>query len=208
MRHDGIVGEQIPCTAEYQGKRSAGKAQLATDHLLFRGDFRLSIPRNDIRSVQANDGALRVRFPGGTARFELGAKAAKWADSIRSPKSRLEKLGVKPGFVISVVGVDDPGLIDELRAHGADVSAGRLRKASDMVFLAADTPRDLKRLHRVEPYIKRNGAVWVVSPKGRPEIKDVVVIEEGVAAGLVDTKVVRFSDSHTALKFVIPVARR
>ena len=77
-----------------------------------------------------------------------------------------------------------------------------------MVFLAADEPRDLKRLERVEPYIKRNGAVWVVSPKGKPEIRDVVVIQAGVAAGLVDTKVVRFSDSHTALKFVIPVARR
>ena len=28
------------------------------------------------------------------------------------------------------------------------------------------------------------------------------------AGGLVDTKVVAFSESHTALKFVIPVARR
>ena len=207
MRDDEVVGEQIPSAAEFDGQRSEGKAQLETDHLIFRGDFRLSIPLKEISSVQANDGILRVGFSGGTATFELGAKAEKWANSIRSPKSRLDKLGVKQGFVVSVIGVNGD-FVDELRAHGADVSEGKLRKGSDMVFLAAETPRDLKRLERIEPYIKRNGAVWVVSPKGRPEIKDVVVIGAGVGAGFVDTKVVRFSDSHTALKFVIPVVRR
>lgn len=30
----------------------------------------------------------------------------------------------------------------------------------------------------------------------------------GKEAGLVDIKVVRFSETHTALKFVIPLARR
>jgi hypothetical protein len=48
----------------------------------------------------------------------------------------------------------------------------------------------------------------VVSPKGRPEIGDVVVIAAAKRAGLVDNKVVRFSDTHTALRLVIPRARR
>jgi len=34
------------------------------------------------------------------------------------------------------------------------------------------------------------------------------VIAAAKEAGLVDVKVVRFSDTHTALKLVIPVARR
>ncbi len=130
------------------------------------------------------------------------------AQNIRSPKSLLDKLGIKPESVVSVVGVNDDGFLKDLRARAPNVSVGRLKKSSDVVFLAAEDPRDLKRLERVEPYIKRDGAVWVVSSKGKPEIRDVVVIQAGVAAGLVDTKVVRFSDSHTALKFVIPVARR
>ena len=202
------MGQQVRCRAEFDGKSSEGTAQLETDHLVFRGDFRVSIPLKEVRSAESTDGVLRIKFAGGEAAFDLGARAEKWAQAIRSPKSLLDKLGVKPGFVVSVVGVKDDGFLDDLRTRGADVSVGRLRKSSDMVFLAAQGPRDLKRLERVEPYIKRDGAVWVVSPKGKPDIRDVVVIEAGVAAGLVDTKVVRFSESHTALKFVIPVARR
>ena len=34
------------------------------------------------------------------------------------------------------------------------------------------------------------------------------VLNAGKAAGLVDVKVVRFSETHTAEKLVIPVARR
>ncbi len=202
------MGQQVRCRAEFDGKSFDGTAQLETDHLVFRGGFRLSIPLKDVRSAESTDGVLRIKFSGGEAAFELGARAEKWAESIRSPKSLLDKLGVKPGSVVSVVAVKDDTFLSDLQSRGANVSVGRLRKSSDLVFVGAETPRDLKRLQRVEPYIKRNGAVWVVSPKGKPEIRDVVVIQAGVAAGLVDTKVVRFSDSHTALKFVIPVARR
>ena len=62
--------------------------------------------------------------------------------------------------------------------------------------------------HIFSPYLQRDGAVWVVYPKGRPEISEVDVIRAGVEQGLVDNKVVRFSDTHTALRFVIPKARR
>ena len=203
-----FMGQRVQCKAEFDGKSSEGTAQLETDYLVFRGAFRVSIPLKDIRSLRSTNGVLRIKFSEGEAAFHLGPKAEKWAENIRSPKSLLDKLGVKSDSKVSVVGVKDDGFLKDLRARGADVSVGRLRRSSDMVFLAADEPRDLKRLERVEPYIKRDGAVWVISPKGKPEIRDVVVIKAGVAAGLVDTKVVRFSDSHTALKFVIPVARR
>ena len=53
-----------------------------------------------------------------------------------------------------------------------------------------------------------NGGIWAVSPKGDPSIADVVVMAAARDAGLVDNKVVRWSDTHTALKLVIPVAHR
>ena len=57
--------------------------------------------------------------------------------------------------------------------------------------------------------IKPNGAIWVVSPKGKgAAIKDTDVMSAAKASGLVDTKVVSFSDTHTSLKLVIPVANR
>jgi 3-polyprenyl-4-hydroxybenzoate decarboxylase len=124
-----------------------------------------------------------------------------------SDRSRLDKLGVKPGSVVSVLGVRDEDFLDELERREADVSL-RLRKGSDLLFLLAEDPDALSRLTRLERSMKRGGAIWVVSPRGRPEIRDVVVIEAAKQVGLVDTKVVRFSETHTALKLVIPVARR
>ena len=53
-----------------------------------------------------------------------------------------------------------------------------------------------------------NGALWIIRPKGRPEISERSTMAAGKAAGLVDVKVVGFSATHTAEKFVIPLAAR
>ena len=124
-----------------------------------------------------------------------------------SPKSLIEKLGVKPGGRISLLGVNDAAFLRELERSGADVSRRR-RASSDLVFLAVEHVDDLARLAGLEPYLVRNGAVWAVFPKGRKDLREVDVIGAGVGAGLVDNKVVRFSETHTALRFVIPLARR
>lgn len=124
-----------------------------------------------------------------------------------SARSRMEKLGVRPGSFVSVLGIKDPDFFDELERSGADVSRRR-RTNGDLVFFMAEDPAALDKLDALERLIKRNGAIWVVSPKGRPEIGDVVVIAAAKRAGLVDNKVVRFSDTHTALRLVIPRARR
>jgi hypothetical protein len=50
--------------------------------------------------------------------------------------------------------------------------------------------------------------LWVIRPKGRKEISEQSVMAAGKAAGLVDVKVVSFSPTHTAEKFVIPVKNR
>src|ERR1044071_1409968 len=101
------MGSESQCTVRFGDQRSEGKAQLETDHLIFRGTFRLNIPRKAITKLDASDGALRVTFPDGTAVFELGPTAAKWADKIRNPPSLIDKLGVKPGMRVAVLGVDD-----------------------------------------------------------------------------------------------------
>jgi hypothetical protein len=125
-----------------------------------------------------------------------------------SQKPLIDKLGVKPGERVSLLGLRDDVFLAELRGAGADVSIGRARRQSDHLFLAVESVKDLARIERLEPWMARNGAARVVFPKGRKDLREVDVIETGVDAGLVDNKVVRFSDTHTALRFVIPVARR
>ncbi len=129
-------------------------------------------------------------------------------------RSLLDKLGVRPGSRVGLLGMQDRNFPRELADRGAEVSIGRevairrRRQPLDLVFLSIERSEDLDRLATVEPLIERNGAIWAVYPKGRKDLKETDVIAAGVSVGLVDNKVVRFSESLTALRFVIPLARR
>ena len=125
-----------------------------------------------------------------------------------SHRTRLEKLGVKPEWRASVIAVGDPEFLKELRGAAAEVVVGRAAKDSDAVFFGAIDAKELARLPLLKTSMKQNGALWVIRPKGRPEISERAVMAAGKAAGLVDVKVVSFSPTHTAEKFVIPVANR
>ena len=67
---------------------------------------------------------------------------------------------------------------------------------------------ELARLRALRGSIKKNGAIWVVWPKGRKELREDDVRAQGKAAGLVDVKVMSFSDTLSGLKLVIPVKER
>jgi hypothetical protein len=125
-----------------------------------------------------------------------------------SHRSLIDKLGVRAGQRVSLLGVRDEEFLGQLRAAGAEFSVGRRRKQSDHLFLAVESMADLAKIGPLEASMARNGAAWVVFPKGRKDLREADVIGAGVAAGLVDNKVVRFSETHTALRFVIPLARR
>jgi hypothetical protein len=203
------LGSEAVCRVRFGDQASEGKALLEATELIFRGAFRLKIPFSEITALRDEDGQLNVTFSQGTAVFDLGRDAPKWAAKIRSPRGLLDKLGVKPGQVVSVLGVDDAAFIGQLRNKTDAVSESRLVPEADFVFFEAARPEDLCRLQELGASIKRNGAIWVVSPKGKGAlVKDVDVMAAARDAGLVDTKVVAFSPTHTALKLVIPVSKR
>lgn len=205
------MGAEAICTVRYGGQTSEGKARLETNELIFRGDFRLKIPFRDIDLSRLRDtaGELSVTFDEGTAVFELGLSAARWAEKIRNPRGLMEKLVVKEGQRVAVVGVEDQSFLDALLVRTRDVSRDGLMPEADHVFYEADEPDDLGRLPELQASIGKQGALWVISPKGKgARLKDVEIMAAARDAGLVDTKVVSFSDTHTALRFVIPIAKR
>ena len=203
------MGAESQCTVQFDGQRSEGTAQLETDHLLFRGTFRLKIPRKAITKLDADDGTLRVTYPDGTAIFELGPAAAKWADKIRNPPSLLDKLGVKAGLRVAVIGIDDEAFIAQLRDRTSEVALRAPKKDTAIVFFGANTTSDLARLEKLRGYLTPNGAIWVVHPKGKgAAFKDVDVFAIAKKVGLVDVKVASFSATHTAEKLVVPVKLR
>ena len=201
------MGLEANCIARWKKQRSPGKALLEEKHLLFRGGFRLKIPLQGARA-EARRGMLTVKFAEGAATFDLGAAAEKWVLKIRYPRSLLEKLGVKPGMRVSVIGVADQDFLRQLRERGIRFSSGKAQKNSDMIFYGAELRDGLKKLRALESSMQRNAAIWVVYPKGQKHITELDVIAVSKAAGFVDVKVVSFSATHTALKLMIPLARR
>jgi len=204
------MGRERDVEAEWNGRRSHGRAEIESTELRFRGEFRLTVPFADVFAVSAGGTRLLIDLPGGSGSFDLGDReeAERWAERVRNPPSLLHKLGVVPEMRVSVVGLHDPGFLAELRNAGADVST-RLRSASDLVFVLVEQCEDIgTRLARIEPSLNGDGAVWVLWPKGRPELRETDIIAAGPGAGLVDVKVVRFSERLSALKLVIPLARR
>lgn len=193
------MGAEVECRATIEGVERQGKASLEADYVLFRGaDYRLKLPLAGV-AVEALDGRLSV----GRVVLHLGAQASKWADKIRNPKSLLDKLGVKAGQSVVVLGVKDAEFLAQLTAPGK-----RLKKDLDLVFLGAEQPADLDRLSEIRDKLSPAGAVWVVYPKGVKTITQQDVIRATKLAGLVDVKVAAFSKTHTALKAVIPVFKR
>jgi hypothetical protein len=117
----------------------------------------------------------------------------------------VDKLGVKPGARTAIIGVPDAFLRELLAERTDDVTEGDPKPDTDLVFLAADSIDELGRLPALRTRLRPDGAIWVVSRKGRAAtLRDVDVIEAAISAGLVDNKVVSFSETHTAQRLVIP----
>lgn len=204
------MGNEASCSVSFGKKHSEGKALLESSELIFRGndEFRLKIQFSDVKSAKAVDGALRVQTSDGLAVFELGAAAGKWCEKILHPKTRIEKLGVKPNAAISLVGSFAADFPAELEACTQNVTQGKVANRADGIFLAAESRQELAQVPKVAKLLRGAATLWIIYPKGQKQITENDVLAAGRRAGLKDVKVVSFSPTQTALKFVIPVSDR
>lgn len=199
------MGREARCRVRHGDQISEGKALLETDEVVFRGEFRLRISFRDMTRVEAADGRLEIDWPQGVAIFELGSpEAERWAERIVNPPSLMDKLGIKAGARVAVLAVDDGEFWKDLQDRTDEVSAG----PCDAVVWGVDNVAELAAMSAMEEWIRPAGAVWVVWRKGRKELTENHIRDAALAAGLVDVKVARFSVTHSALKLVIPKARR
>ena len=77
-----------------------------------------------------------------------------------------------------------------------------------MVIVRLDRVPDLPLLVEARNRIVPSGMVWAVWPKGRKAFREDDIRNFGPTAGLVDVKVMSFSDELSGLKLVIPLAQR
>lgn len=126
-----------------------------------------------------------------------------------SGRSLFEKLGVFANAHVALVGRHQESFSAALNARLAKAASQALRTRYDLIFVRIDAPRDLARLARAAAHLEPGGALWIFHPKGRGASPgESAVRAAGIAAGLVDNKISAYTDSHTATRFVIPLARR
>jgi len=202
------MGRELQCRAKSAGKWHKGKALLETSEIIFRGETRLKIPFASLTSVEARDGQLHIKWQDNSAIFELGEQAEKWADKILHPKSTVEKLGIKTGLTVSFVSMPVDQTMQDARTIAAAFSGRQALRNSDIIFFGAAAAANLADIKKLLPSLASRGALWIAYPKGRKEITELQVLQAGRNAGLYDVKVVSYSATYTALKFVRPKDKR
>ena len=205
------MGNEANCRVRFGSQKARGRALLETSELIFRsedGTLRLKFPFAGLKSAKAVDGQLRLDTAEGPAVFELGANTAKWCEKILHPKTRMEKLALKPNAAVSLIGEFESDFLAELEACTKNATKGKSSAAPDCIFFAANSSKDLSQVSKLAKGLKGPATLWIVYPKGQKQITENEVLATGRKAGLKDVKVVGFSATHTALKFVIPLEKR
>jgi hypothetical protein len=205
------MGTEIVGEAAYRGASHRIKLHLDGKDLTLRDGLKLSIPLNAVRQASAKDGQLTVKWLDEKIVLSVGDKAARLAQKILHPPSLLDKLGIKAGHTVSIIGLEDKAVLREIRERAASVCEDSVAQDSDVILLRATKKADLRRLKPLQKSLKRDGMIWVLwrkGQKGPSDVKEMEVMHAAKASGLVDVKIASFSDELSALKVVIPKSMR
>ena len=132
------------------------------------------------------------------------------AEKDYSRRDITDKLGLKPGFAVRVVGKGDKDLL----VHVREKIGRRLVRDSAPADVILYWP---KRVEEITPILTElraaivpNGGVWVMTAKkgcrsasGMEYLNQTDLIPLGLAAGLVDNKTCSVSESESGMRFVI-----
>jgi len=124
----------------------------------------------------------------------------------------IKKLGIKEGH--NVLFVNEPvHYIDLLGELPRGVSRITSNVSVDFIhFFTKEKEELIAMLPQLKSVLKKNGMLWVSWPKKASkvptDISDSVVREEGLAVGLVDTKVCAVDEVWSGLKFMYRIKDR
>src|SRR5438477_10047013 len=184
------MGKEIKGAMRAGKARYIGKILLESSEIIFRSvNYRLKIAFADIKGVTAAGSELRIETKDGAVDFEIGNAAEKWREKILHPKSRAEKLGMKVGTRVHLIGRFEQEFAREIKASKAEILRENYSGAAALTFLAADSKKELSQVVSLSKRMRGAEALWVVYPKGQKEITENDVLLAGRAAGLKDLKV-------------------
>lgn len=192
------MGREAAAQAMVDGARFAVRLHLDGAALDVRGGVRRHIPREQISSVVVDGGHVVVATAEGDVVLDLGDEAAAWARALTTPPPSLtDKLGVRPGTAVWLVG-DAPAEIVGAVGSCARASAD----GAALVVVTVASIDDLGRLPSLLDEHDVRVPVWVVHGKGSAAAPGAGAVREVLrAAGYRDTKVTAVSDSASATRY-------
>ena len=117
-----------------------------------------------------------------------------------------DKLGLKENQAVRVIGKGERALLAKVSVRVNRRFAGPNEQADIVLFWPRSAEEIAANLKALKSKLQPAGGIWVITAKkgGIPYVPDTVMIPLGLAAGLVDNKICSISETHTAMRFVIP----
>ena len=137
-------------------------------------------------------------------RSALKSRAAR--EGRYAAKDVADKLGIKSGTGVRVVGKGDRELLAHVRATSGRPLILSAQVADVVLYFPKTIDEITHTLEELKTRIAPNGGIWVITSKkgrGQPYVPDRILIPAGLAAGLVDNKICSVSESASAMRFVI-----
>ena len=123
----------------------------------------------------------------------------------------VKKIGIKPGHRLAILN-SPQGFEKELTPLPEGVRNGGGAPLDVAILFAADQAALKNNLSKLAKKLAPAGMLWVAWPKMSSgvatDLREGLVRELGLAAGLVDIKICAVNEVWSGLKFVIPVRNR
>jgi len=124
-----------------------------------------------------------------------------------SKKSLVEKLGIKDGFAIAILGAPKNYAATLGKLPSAVKQTSKIKGPLDLVqFFCSKRTRLEEEFPTLKGALSQSGMLWVSWPKGSSgvptDLTENVVRDIGLANGLVDVKVCAVDETWSGLKFV------
>lgn len=188
------MGRENECRVRYNGSWAVAKAHLDSEAIHLSGGVKARIPFACLTKIEAIGSELHLD----DTILELGADAERWRKKILNPPTLLDKLGIKAGMSVALLGFSDRAFMKDHEFETCLVNG----KTYDAILFHADALNDLRGLQKIKSALGPKSMLWIVYPKGRRDITQNHVFAHGKGIGMVDVKVCKFDETYTALKFL------
>src|SRR5258706_13300535 len=110
--------------------------------------------------LSACNGELRVKTKSAMNVFEVGSAAEKWREKILHPKTRAQKLGMKPGTRVRLAGEFEADFLQELKGSKGAILWGASAGSPGITFLAVSAKGSLAAIAKHPKKMIAAPALW------------------------------------------------